>query len=104
LFDLVLGRWGDGATAADRSLVTLDYRATEEGPAFMVIDAAGRPAAESGLVDRALARSEVVGQAVAEEAFAVVDAVLVQDVRIAELLGQYQMGPPPRKSWWRFWR
>ena len=99
LFDLILTRSKDNGMSAERLLVALDYRLTETGPAFMVIDAAGRPAAKSELVDRALARSEVVGKAVAEEAFAVVDAILEQDVRIAELLGQYRMGPAARKPW-----
>jgi hypothetical protein len=103
LFDLVLGRWGDGATAADRVLVTLDYRLTDTGPAFMVVDSAGRPADDPGLVGPALTRAEVVGQPVAGEAFPVADAVLAQDARIAEVLGPYCMGPAPRKLWWRLW-
>jgi hypothetical protein len=104
LFDLILGRWGDGATAADRVLVTLDYRLTDTGPAFMVVDSGGRPAAGSELVGRALVRADVVGQPVAGEAFSVADAVLAQDARVAELLGPYRMGPAPRKPWWRFWK
>jgi hypothetical protein len=103
LFDLVLGRWGAGATAADRVLVTLDYRITDTGPAFMVIDSAGRPADDPSMVGRALSRAEVVGQPVAAESFTVADAVLAQDARIAEVLGPYRMGPAPRKPWWRFW-
>jgi hypothetical protein len=100
-FDLILGRWGEGTAAADRSLVALEYRLTDTGPAFMVIDAAGRPAGGSELVGRTLARGEVVGRPLAQEAFRVVDAVLAQDARVAELLGPYRMGPPPRRPWWR---
>src|SRR5690349_12420584 len=37
--DLVLGRWGDGTTRDDRYAVSLEFRRTETGPAFMVIDA-----------------------------------------------------------------
>jgi hypothetical protein len=37
LFDLILGRWGEGTTAADRVLVALAYRLTDTGPGFMVI-------------------------------------------------------------------
>jgi len=85
-------------------LVTLDYRLTDTGPAFMVIDSASRPAAEIELVGRALARAEVVGQPIAEQAFAVADAVLAEDARIAELLGPYRMGSGPRRPWWQFWR
>ena len=103
LFDLVLGRWGEGASAADRVLVTLDYQITDSGPAFMVIDSVGRPADDPGMVGRALSRAEVVGQSVAGEAFSVADAVLAQDARIAELLGPYRMGSVSRKPWWQFW-
>lgn len=103
LFDLVLGRWGEGTSAADRVLVTLDYRIIDTGPAFMVIDSEGRPAAGPGMVGRALSRAEVVGRPVAAEAFPVADAVLAQDARIAEILGTYHMGPARRKPWWRFW-
>lgn len=104
LFDLILTQPGDDAAPPGRVLVTLDYRLTETGPGFMVIDAAGRPAADSDLVDRALARSEVVGQPVAAEAFAVADAILEQDPRVAELLGEHSMVSAGRKAWWRFWR
>jgi hypothetical protein len=104
LFDIVLGRWGDGTAASDRVLVTLDYRLTDTGPAFMVIDSVGRPSADSGLAWRALARLEVVGQPIAGQAFAVADAVLGGDARIAELLGPYRMGPAPRRRWWQLWR
>jgi hypothetical protein len=87
-FDLIIGKWGDGTAAADRVLVALAYRLTDTGPQFMVIDAADRPAAKSDLVGRALPRSEVINQPIAEQAFAVVDAVLEQDQRVAELLGR----------------
>jgi hypothetical protein len=86
-FDLIIGRWGERTTAADRVLVALEYRVLESGPAFMVIDAASRPAATNELVGRALAREEVIGRPIAAEAFAIVDAVLAQDPRVAELLG-----------------
>ena len=54
-FDLIFGRWGDDATQADRYAVSLEYRRTEQGPAFMVIDAPERPIAHSELVGRAFA-------------------------------------------------
>lgn len=87
-FDLIIGKWGKGATAEDRVLVSLRYRWTaEDGPSFMVIDSAGRPSAESELVGRALTRAEVIGQPIAKQAFDIVDTILAQDARIAELLG-----------------
>ena len=102
LFDLILGTWGEGASPADRVLVTLDYRLTDTGPAFMVVDSAGRPADDPGFVGRALSRAEVVGKPVAGEAFPVADAVLAQDARIAEVIGPYRVGPARRRSRRRF--
>jgi hypothetical protein len=93
-FDLIVGKWGKGATAADRSLVALEYRLLDNGPAFRVIDAEGRPAADSDLVGHVLRRSEVIGQPIAARAFGIVDAVLAQDARVAELLGPYRVVEP----------
>ena len=89
-FDLILGKWGEKATARDRCLVSLAYRLFDSGPEFMVIDAQERPTAKSELVGRVLRRSEVVGQPIAKRAFAAVDAILAQDARVLELLGPYR--------------
>lgn len=86
-FDLILGRWGEETSPEDRCLVSLSYRLSGSGPSFMVVDAMGRPAADSELVGRVLRRSEVVDQPIARQAFAVADAVLAQDTRVAELWG-----------------
>ena len=85
-FDLIFGKWGEQALPADRCLVSLAYRLFNGTPQFMVIDGGGRPASE--LVGLALRRSDVLGRPIAEQAFAVADAILEQDPRIAELLGQ----------------
>ncbi len=47
----------------------------------MVIDAASRPAAQSALAGRSLARSEVVGTPLAEKVFDLVDVIYEQDGR-----------------------
>jgi hypothetical protein len=86
-FDLILGRWGDGATKADRYAVSLEYRRTEQGPAFMVIDATERPIAHNELVGRALQRNEVIGTTLAIDAFELVDVIWVKDGRIDEVTG-----------------
>lgn len=93
-FDLILGKWGQGSAAQDRCLVALAYRLSADGPSFMVIDAHNRPSATSELVGHVLQRDEVVGQPIAQQAFAVVDAVLAQDVRVAEVLGNRRMVEP----------
>ena len=90
-FDLIIGKWGDGTTAADRSVVSLAYRLEDTGPSFMVIDAPDRPAATGGLADRALTRSQVIGKPIAKQAFAIVDAILAQDARVEELLGDWRV-------------
>ena len=85
--DLVVGEWGDGATPAGRSAVSLAYRLLESGPGMMVIDADTRPVSLSALAGQLLRREDVVGSAFAQDAFAIADAVLAQDDRVAELLG-----------------
>jgi hypothetical protein len=84
-FDLVLGKWGDGATASDRFAVSLEFRRTPTGPSFMVIDSNERPVAKSGLATRALRRDDVVGTPVAQAVFALVDTIWTTDKRITEL-------------------
>jgi hypothetical protein len=87
MIDLILGAWGEAASAGDRSLVALSFRLLQTGPAMMVIDASGRPAATRGLAGRALARSDVIGTALAPQVFAITDAVLAGDERVSEILG-----------------
>ena len=87
-WDLVLGAWGETATPADRAGVSLEWRLFESGPQFMVVDAADRPFAKSGLFDIALSRRDVIGKPLAKMAFEIVDAVLAQDSRVAELNGE----------------
>ena len=80
--DLVVGRWGKAASADQRVAVSLVHReAPGEDPALMVIDAASRPAAQSALAGRSLARSEVVGTPLAEMVFDLVDVIYEQDGR-----------------------
>src|SRR5262245_21307709 len=64
-FDLIIGRWGAGASPADRSVVSLAYRLEETGPSFMVIDATDRPSATGGMADHVLLRSDVIGKPIA---------------------------------------
>jgi hypothetical protein len=84
-FDLIIGKWGEGTTASDRCAVSLELRRTDSGPAFMVIDSVQRPVGSSDLVARALSRSEVIGTPLASAAFEMVDAIWLQDPRIAEV-------------------
>ena len=80
--DLVIGRWGEGATADDRVAVALLHRQQSDGsPALMVIDAADRPAGRGDLARTALARADVIGTPLAAQVFSIVDAIYEQDGR-----------------------
>jgi hypothetical protein len=83
--DMIIGRWGEGVSIADRKAVSLAYRAAEGS--FMVIDAGERPLATSPLVCAALAPEQVVDLPLSFIAYAIVDAIWLQDARIAEVLG-----------------
>jgi hypothetical protein len=85
--DLILGEWGEAATSESRNALALAYRLMDTGPSMMVIDAETRPSSSNSLVGRALRRDEVIGTTSAQDAFALADAVLAQDERVAELLG-----------------
>jgi hypothetical protein len=83
-FDFVIGAWGEGTRPDDRVLVSLLYRPGPDG-GVMVVDSAGRPADDRALCGHALSREDVVGSALAANAFALFDAIWLQDARIAEL-------------------
>ncbi len=93
-FDMILGQWGEAAGPENRTAVALAYRLLDTGPSLMVIDAGDRPITQSGLVGRVLARVDVVNTHFAQNAFAVADAILAQDDRVVELLGQWRMDMP----------
>ena len=88
--DLIVGEWGDAGDAKRRHAVALAYRLLPTGPVMMVIDAAGRSFVhDESFVGRAMNRDDVFDTDVAEVAFAIADAVLAQDQRVAELLGAW---------------
>lgn len=78
-WDIVIGLWGEGTSAADRFSARLCSRHGETSD-FMVVDA--DPAALQGLASIALRRDEIVGRPLAGDIFAVCDAVLAQDARV----------------------
>ena len=80
--DLVLGAWGEGTSAKDRYAVSLVHFQQEDGsPALMVIAAQDRPAANGNLAASGLRRDEVIGTRLAEQIFALTDAIYEQDGR-----------------------
>jgi hypothetical protein len=88
-FDLIVGPWDSGASAADRCVVAVAYRLIDGEPQFMVIDAASRPVAKSGkLAEMVLRRDQVIGSPMAPDLFAILDAIWLGDSRIKELSGK----------------
>jgi hypothetical protein len=83
-FDFIIGKWGD-APSSERDAVSLEFRITEDGPQFMVVGASDRSVSQSELVGRSLSREEVIGTPLAQQVFAIVDAIWLQDDRIADL-------------------
>lgn len=84
-FDLIIGKWESETTAGDRAVVSLEYRVAEEGAAFMVVDRADGAAGFAELAEHALKRDEVIGTPLAQQVFALVDAIYMKDPRVAEL-------------------
>ena len=85
-FDVIIGRWGDGSLPSDRSAVSLEFRHTEHGPEFMVIDAHGRYHADPAVATTALSRDAVLHSSIAHDAYAIVDAIWLSDSRVGELI------------------
>jgi hypothetical protein len=86
-FDLIIGKWGSDADPADRRSISLQFRRTERGPGFMIVDSTARPVASSSLVGKSLTRDDVLGTSLAQEVFELVDAVWLGDARISEIVG-----------------
>ncbi len=82
---LILGRWGEGTTAADRFAVAVRYRDDAETTGFMVVDADQTSIATHPLVGRTLQRDEVIGTPLAKEVFDLIDFLWLHDERIAEV-------------------
>ena len=83
--DLIVGPWGEDAKPEYRLAVSLLYRPARSGGSFMVVDGEGRRTDDRALCGRALKRAEVVGTPLAQEVFALVDAVWLTEPRIGEV-------------------
>ena len=82
-FDLVVGPWGDGTSPQDRRAVSLTYRASARS--FMVVDAASRPVNDPAVAAIALSREDVVDRPIAQQIFAITDAIFDKEERIEEI-------------------
>lgn len=90
--DLVIGPWGEGTSADDRVLVSLLFHPSSAGGSFMVVDGEGRRADDRSICKRAMKRVEVVGTALADEAFALVDSLWLSEPRIGEVKALNHVG------------
>jgi len=84
-FDLIIGKWGDKTTSKDRQVTSVEYRVVDKQPGFMVIDATTRPIADNSLANTALRRDQVIDKPIAQDIFAIVDAVFMKEERIEEV-------------------
>ncbi len=82
-FDLVYGSWGDGSSKRDRRAISLVHFENDGVPGVSVIDAIERPVASSELVGSAMSREELIGTPLAQQVFAIFDAVILQDSRLS---------------------
>jgi hypothetical protein len=84
-FDLIVGAWGSGATQKQRGAVSLTYRAADGDYGFAIVDATDRPTANSELVGRVFTRHQVVATTLADQVFAIADAIFMTDARLDEV-------------------
>jgi hypothetical protein len=85
-FDVILGKWGEGSSASDRYAIRLEYRILDDGPSMRVVDADHKHV-NSSLAAHCLKRSDVIGDPLADMVFAIGEAALAQDQRLAALWG-----------------
>ena len=87
-FDLIIGDWDEAATRDNRAGVSLVYRAETERSGFMLLDARDRWSEHrAGIASTTLARTDIEATPVADEVYAIVDAVWMRDGRIDEIRG-----------------
>jgi hypothetical protein len=74
--------WGEGADPSIKECVALEWFVTDSGPGCRVVDAQDTSWAKEQFLGRMLSRSEAMGSGRAAEAFAVSDAIWLQDQRL----------------------
>ena len=88
-FYIVLGRMGEGTTAADKIGVAVHYFVDADRSGFMVVDAAKTPIASDPLIGRAMSREDVVDTYLSQEVFDLLDAIWLNDENISEITTQH---------------
>jgi hypothetical protein len=84
-FYIILGRWGDDTSAADRFAIALHFFIEPDRFGLTVVDADQTPIASHPLVGQALPRESVIDSPLAQDVFKLVDAIWLDDENVAEV-------------------
>jgi hypothetical protein len=84
-FYIVLGKFGEGTTAADKFAVALHFFVEPDRCGFAVVDAEKTSISSHPIIRRALSRADVIDTPLAQEVFDLVDAIWFEDENIAEV-------------------
>jgi len=79
------GEWGEDPSE-NRLAVAMEMRILEDGPGFMVIDAQSSPWGEKDLLARKLTREEVMSSPIRQEAFDLIDYIIVADDDVRQFI------------------
>ena len=80
--ELIIGPWGEDTEPSNRSLATIVFYVSEEGPAFHVIDSEN---SMDDLASHPLSREEIIATPLASYIFELIDFMWLNDERIFEL-------------------
>lgn len=84
-FEIILGKWGESTSAEGRHAVSLAYRIHQGQPQYKVLDSQDHLVINGELVGTALSREQVIDTPLAKKVYDMVDEIVEQDPRIAEL-------------------
>lgn len=83
---LSIGVWGDDASPNQRRRIAVECRMGADRPAFTVVDASDFDWANEEFLGEPLTRDEVLATPIAQQAFAMLDALTEQDERFHSFL------------------
>jgi hypothetical protein len=83
---LSIGGWGEDSNPAQRQLIGLDCRVLEDGPAFMVINAADSPWGDEEELGTKLSREAALASPLRQECFDILDRIIEDDGRVRDFL------------------
>lgn len=86
-FDLIFGDWSAGSQPKGRGLCSLEFQNVNGEPAFLAIDAAGRPAADGSVAGLVASREQFMKLPIKDQLFELADYVYYNDPRLQDLRG-----------------